>query len=205
MPEIHHPIRQQPQRPASPPLGRLRAGERHQACLDPPVQDPPPGLAVGLPGFFAMSATSSPSSTKRRLSLWPPCRRWSQGRLRSARQSRPSLPRRRVGLEQDAGVQQRAGVRPTAREERSDAFAFLVGQTDDVPLVHGEPPGRVVRTRAYAEELHPATEVCQRTSPRPRLRRRHLRPGTRAGLRLGVTTRRSIFTLRSGVWQTRCA
>src|SRR5215207_2864034 len=64
VPELDHPVGQQPQRPASPPLGGLQAGERHSCASARPSST----RLLGLPGFLGISATSRPSSQKRRRS-----------------------------------------------------------------------------------------------------------------------------------------
>jgi hypothetical protein len=119
----------------------------------------------GLPGFLAISATSSPSSTKRRLSratvsalvsiasailssvqAGPPSEASALSRMRAYSSDRACAPPRRISFS-------------TRRRSSSVRRTTYLLYTADLPKGVGCP-------RGYAEALHRATEVCQRSSSR---------------------------------------
>lgn len=117
MPKLHHPIGQKPQAPALPALRRIRARESDQVSLGSPIQDPPPRLA-GLLGherhlqtiLAKAPALKAPALARHR----------GGGNLQYLRDPLigPAVHSIGIGFEQDASVEQLAGVRPAAANER---------------------------------------------------------------------------------------
>jgi hypothetical protein len=134
MAQFHHAVGQEPQAPSLPALRRIGARKGNEVSLGSAVQNPPPGPA-GLLGHKRYLQAF--------LAIAPPlaCHRGS-GNFKSLGDSLvgPSIRAISVGLEQDASVEQFAGVGPTAAHERFELAALLLGEADDVLLVHGDPP-----------------------------------------------------------------
>ena len=69
------------------------------------------------------------------------------------------IPNAGDGLEQNASVEQFAGVGPTAAHERFELAALLFGEADDVLLVHGDPP----RSSLLPTRVHFLSQPCNQT------------------------------------------
>jgi hypothetical protein len=132
--EFDHPICQQPHAPALSPLRRIRAREGDQLSLGSPVQDPPPGPAGLLwhKRYLQAFLAEAPTLSRHR----------GTGDLKSLGDALvgPLIRAIGVGLEQYTSVEQFAGMRPATAHERFELGALLIGEADDVLLVHRDPP-----------------------------------------------------------------
>lgn len=154
VPELDHPVGQQPQRPASSPLGRLRARERHQARLGAAIQDAPPRRPARL--------SRHQRNLQPLLAEAPPFAR-RRGRAGLQGLGDPLVGPGRgapcgIGLEQDTSVKQLARVYPATRTSASRCSRSSSARWTTYLLCMANLPHSVAYSRGYAIGFHHATE-----------------------------------------------